>query len=264
MTSRRASSGTSTSDAKPAETRKPHTRILKCALEVEDCRAYWQHADDTEPVSAKRAFDEYWFGARSLARVEVLLANFRHRFDAFPPALPVLHRWTGMTPDTRRLICHWHLQLADPIYRELTGELFPSRRDTGRSDVTRDLVIRWIGEHSADWTMATRIQFASKLLSSAYAAGLVTSRRDPRPLSFPRVPDDALEYLMHLLRGVSFEGRLTDNPYLRSVGLDPGLLADRLRAIPTVQLRRAGDLDDFTWTHNSLASWAEARLGVAA
>ena len=70
------------------------------------------------------------------------------------------------------------------------------------------------------WTMATKVQFASKLLSAAYAAGLVASRRDPRPLTVPRVPDDALEYLLYLLREVEFEGTLLDNPYVASVGLD--------------------------------------------
>lgn len=252
---------------RPAETTQPHTRILKCALEVDDARAYWEHTDGSLPVSAKRAFDEYWFGARSLARVNVLVSNFRHRFDAFPPCLSVLHRWTGMSPDTRKLICHWHLQLSDPIYRVMTGEVFPSRRDAGHGEVTRDLMVRWIGEHAAThrsehaapWTMATRIQFASKLLSSALAAGLVTSRRDPRPLAFPRVPDDALEYLLYLLRGVDFEGRLGDNPYLRSLGFDAAMLADRLRTSRSVQLRRAGDLHDFTWAHDGLDAWADAR-----
>ena len=246
---------------KPAEVTRPHTRILKCALEVEDARAYWRHADSSSRPTAQQAFDEYWFGARSLARVEVLLTNFRHRFDAFPPSLPVLHRWTEMSPDTRRLICHWHLQLADPMYRELTGDFFPSRRAQGRPEVSRDLIVRWVGEHSAEWTMATRIQFASKLLSAALSAGLVTSRRDPRPLAFPRVPDEALAYLLYLLRGVTFEGRLADNPYLRSVGIDAGTLAARLRSIPAIELRRAGDLHDFTWAHPDLASWADAHLG---
>jgi hypothetical protein len=249
---------------KPSETTAPHTRILKCALEVEDARAYWQRCDGSTPATAQQAFDEYWFGARSLARVEVLLANFRHRFDAFPPSLSVLHRWSVMSPDTRKLICHWHLQLADPIYRELTGELFPSRHGGGRAEVSRDLLVRWIGAHSSAWTMATRIQFASKLLSASYATGLVTSRRDPRPLAFPRVPDDALAYLLHLLRGVRFDGYLADNPYLRSVGIDAGMLADRLRTIDGIELRRAGELHDFTWAHANLASWANAHLGVAA
>lgn len=249
---------------RPSEVAGLHTRLLKCALEVEDARAYWAHSDGTTHISAKRAFDEYWFGARSLARVEVLLTNFRHRFDAYPPALSVLHRWTGMSPDSRRLICHWHLQLADPIYRELTGVFFPSCRDQGRHAVTRDLLIQWVGAHSSEWTMGTRMQFASKLLSAALSAGLVTSRRDPRPLAFPRVPDDALEYLLHLLRGVEFQGRLTDNPYLRSVGFDGAMLADRLGTSRCVSLRRAGSLTDFTWAHEGLAAWAEARLGVAA
>ncbi len=249
---------------RPAETTKPHTRILKCALEVEDARAYWERTDGSEPVTPQRAFDEYWFGARSLARIEVLLTNFRHRFDAYPPSLSVLHRWTAMSPDTRRLICHWHLQLADPIYRELTGEVFPSRIDEGRPEITRDYIVRWIGAHSTEWTMGTRIQFASKLLSSALAAGLVTSRRDPRPLVFPRVPDEALEYLLHLLREVQFAGRLSDNPYLRSVGFSPGLLADRLRTVASIQLQRAGDLHDFTWAHDGLSAWADAKIGAAA
>jgi hypothetical protein len=61
--------------------------------------------------------------------------------------------------------------------------------------------------------MTTRIQFASKLLSAAYSAGLLAGNRDPRAVVFPRVPDDALEYLMYLLREVTFEGTLLSNPY---------------------------------------------------
>ena len=54
-----------------------HTRLSRCALEVEDSRAFWARADEATSVSAQQAFDEYWFGARSLARVEVLLSNMR-------------------------------------------------------------------------------------------------------------------------------------------------------------------------------------------
>jgi hypothetical protein len=101
----------------PAECTEIHTRLLKCALEVEDARAYWARAGTGAPVTAKTAFADYWFGARSLARIEVLLANLRARFDAYPEALVVLHAWRDMTPDTRVLVCHWHLQLSDPLYR---------------------------------------------------------------------------------------------------------------------------------------------------
>jgi hypothetical protein len=34
-----------------------HTRLLKCALEIEDSRAYWAHTDGSEAVTAQRAFD---------------------------------------------------------------------------------------------------------------------------------------------------------------------------------------------------------------
>ena len=101
---------------------------------------------------------------------------------------------------------------------------------------------------------------ASKLLSTAFAAGLVGGRRDPRPLVFPRINNDALSYLLHLLREVEFEGTLVDNPYLRSVGLEGSTLAARLRSLPTLRYRRTGDVIDFGWRHPSLAAWAEHDL----
>ena len=107
---------------KASEAKQVHTRLLKCALEVEDSRAYWRHRAEVAEASAHVAFDEFWFGARSLARVRVLLTNLRARFDAFPGSLAVLARWRQMDPDTRKVLCHWHLQAADPLYRR-----FPTR-----------------------------------------------------------------------------------------------------------------------------------------
>lgn len=250
---------------KPAETTDPHSRIMKCALELEEARAYWQHTDGSVEVTPQQAFDEFWFGARSLARVKVLLLNFRARFDAFPPSLSVLHRWPDMSPDTRRLIGHWHLQLADPLYRSFTGDYLVERRDRGRPEVTRDLVTAWVGEEGPErWTMSTRIQFASKLLSAAHAAGLVSKTRDPRPLTYPRVTDEALEYLVYLLRGVAIADSIVDNPYLRSVGLDATFAEQRLGALPSLRFQRQGDLVDFGWRYPSLGAWADARLSPPA
>ncbi|MCA9517407.1 MAG: DUF1819 domain-containing protein [Myxococcales bacterium] len=235
---------------------------MKCALEVEESRAYWRHAGGD--VSPQRAFDAYWFGAKSLSRVEVLIANMRARFDAFPPALDTLHRWTPMSPDTRRVLCHWHLQLADPLYRAFTGELLVARRDAYRAEVTRDVVVSWVRSTGpVRWTTPTHIQLASKLLSAAFAAGLVATNRDPRPLASPRVGDDALSYLMYLLRGVDIGGSLLDNPYLASVGLAGADLEARLRQLPGLAFRRQGDLVDFRWEHADLAAWADAYLPAA-
>jgi hypothetical protein len=235
---------------------------MKCALEVEDARAWWTHHPHTARVQAPQAFSEYWLGARSLPRTEVLLANLRARFDAFAPALSVLHRWPHMDADTRRLICHWHLQLSDPLYRRFTGEWLVQRRAGLRPSVTRDLVVTFMGEHGKpQWTLASRVQFASKLLSAAFAAGLVGSNRDPRPLPLPRVPDEALEYLLYLLRGVTFEGSLLANPYLASVGLAGPALDDRLRGLSALRFDRQGDLVAFDWQFTDLAAWAHDRLG---
>jgi hypothetical protein len=246
---------------KPQETTHTHTRLLKCALEIEDARAYWAHTDGSSDTTAQQAFDDYWFGARSLARVEVLLANMRARFSAFPAALQTLHRWPHMPPDTRKIICHWHLQVADPLYRAFTGDFMVERRNGPRPELTRDLVVGWVGQQGPDrWTMPTRIQFASKLLSSAFSAGLVGTNRDPRPLILPRVGDDALEYLLYFLREFQFEGTLMENPYLASLGLQGGALDERLRSLPGMAFQRQGDLIDFRWRYANLQAWAEANL----
>ena len=252
---------------RPSEVTKVHSRLLKCALEVEDCRAYWKHVDPEIPGDSRAhpAFEAYWFGARSLARVKVLVINFRYRFDAYPEALEVLRRWEHMDPNTRKLVCHWHLQLADPLYRMFTGEYLVQRLESGRPEVTRDLVAGWVKEHAPErWRTNTLIHYASKLLSAAFTAGLVGSNRDPRPLTLPRVGDDALTYLLYLLRGVTFEGTLIDNPYLASVGLVHDVLTDRLRGLEALQFRRQGDLVDFAWGHQDLAAWASHSLFVAA
>ncbi len=244
---------------RPSEHHEVHTRLLKCALVVEETRAYWEQVQPGVRPSVQRAFEEYWFGAKSLARVKVLLANFRVRYESFSPCLELLHAWRGMDPVTRALVCHWHLQLADPVYRAFSGDWLARRREGPRAEVTRDLVVSWVGEHGPDrWTMVTRIQLASKLLSAARSAGLVGSVRDPRPLVFPRVSDVALTYLLHLLRGVDFEGTMLDNPYLRSVGLTGGPLEDRLRGLSALDFSRQGDLVDFGWRHPDLLAWARA------
>ncbi len=250
---------------RPAEVTELHTRLMKCALELSDVRAYWRRRDPTQPPpTASQAFSEYWFGARSTDRVEVLLANFRARFDAFPPALSVLHRWSSMAPETRTLISHWHLQLADPLYRAFTGDFLPRRRDALKPEVARDLVVSWVAQVGRTrWMPASQIQFASKLLSAAFSAGLVTSNRDPRPLRFPPVPDDALGYLLYLLRGVDFAGTLLANPYLASVGLDGTFLDDALRRVPGLRYARMGDLQDLDFQYPDMHAWAEACLDLA-
>jgi hypothetical protein len=243
-----------------AEQDQVHTRLLKCALEEDEARAYW--ASHTPELTAALAFERYTFGAaKSMPRVEVLLSTMRARFDAFPHALSVLKRWPHMSPRTRRVICHWHLQLSDPLYRRFTGEYLVQRHSAAVPEVYRELIVSWVERQGQGrWTISTRVQFASKLLSAAHDAGLVTTTRDPRPVAYPAVPDDALEYLLYTLRAVRFEGTLLDNLYLRSVGLADEALDERLRALPALNFSRQGALLDLGWRYETLGDWCSARV----
>ena len=240
-----------------------HTRLLKCTLEVEHSRAYWRHMGErTDPVAARSvAHEQFWFGARSLERTGILLTNFRARYDAFPGALPALRSWDAMDPLARRLLCHWHLQLSDPLYRRFAGDYLVERRRRVPAEVSHGPVVKWVAEQGGErWGMGTRVQFASKLLTSALAAGLIGSSRDPRPLLWPRVDDLSLAYLLYLLRETEFQGSLLANPYLASIGLCGTELEKRLKTLPGLRFRRQGDLIDFGWVYPDLVTWAEIQF----
>ena len=249
-------------DSKPvAEETVPHTRMMKCTLEVESSRAYWAECGLIgKPISTQHAFERAIFGSKTYLRVEGLIADMRHRYDAFPSALPVLGHWHGIDPADRVLICHWHTQLADPLYRRFTGELLVDRHQHGpRPTVDRTMATEWLeAQVPGRWQFPTRSKIASKMLTSAMTAGILASNRDPRTIRFPRVSDTALAYLMYLLREVRFDGTLIANPYVASVGFDADTLSRRLRTIPALGFRRQGELIDFQWQHDAMEQWAEA------
>jgi hypothetical protein len=246
----------------PSEETDIHTQLLRFALGVEPSRDYWANVDpDATPVDAEDAFEARWFGQATESRVRLVLKNMRLRYDAYPAALAVLADWGHRAaPDVRRLLCHWHLQLADPMYRRFTGEYLPTRRREGRPAVERHEVVEWVETRQPDrWGNATRVQWASKLMSAAADSGLLDSKRGTRQLDSPEVPDVALSYLCHLLHEVDIEGDLLDNPYLRSVGLQGRLRDERIRRLDDVDVHRMGDLIDFQSSVGDLHGWREAR-----
>jgi hypothetical protein len=252
----------STPVASASEATEVHTRLLRLALGVEESRAYWERLDPSVPSAGRplRAFQERWFGGKSLDRVRFLLSAFSERFDQFPGALDVLRRFAGSDPITRQLICHFHVQLSDPIYRSFTGRFLVRRRDLRDASVDRDVTARWIrDEYPGRWAAATEVQFASKLLSAASEAGVITSKKDPRTILIPKVSDLVLGYVLYMLRGIRFEGTLVENPYLASLGLTDRFLEQRLRVLSGVSYRRLGDVLDFEWEYPNLIAWAEGQ-----
>lgn len=239
------------------ESTEVHTRILRLALGVDESRGYWEHVDPdvVGPERVEAANEAKWFGDKSAARVKFLLSAMQERFDAFPNALDVLRRWSsGLDDDARRAICHWHVQLADPIYRRFTGELLPKKRASKKPELDFAVVEAWVeSKYPGRWSAATVTQFASKLLSTATEAGLVSGKRDTRTLESPKIPDRALSYLLYLLRETRFKGTLVANPYLASVGIDD--VHARVRAgVPGIAMG-----DDLIWASPNLAAFGESR-----
>ena len=247
--------------ASPAEASELHTGILRLTLALEESWRYWEHVDPSVPRARRvtQAFEERWFGAKSLERVRYLITAFGSRFDAFPAALSALSRWRSIDMASRQLICHWHMQLSDPLYRRFADEFIGQRRRlSSAGHVSRDVVLRWLrNEYPNRWAEATLVQFASKLLSAALEAGLV-SRRDPRTLHHPKVGDQALAYFFYVLRETRFAGTLTDNPYFRSVGLDQDALLGRARQLPGLRIRSMLQLIEIDWSFPDIATWATA------
>ncbi|MGB7347370.1 MAG: BrxA family protein [Pirellulaceae bacterium] len=237
---------------------------MKCTLEVDHSRSYWQACGEVgRPVTTAEAFEKAIFGSRTYSRVERLISDMRHRFDAFPSSLNVLMRWADVKPSDRTVICHLHTQLADPLYRQFTGTFLVERFESLRSSIDRELVIDWI-ESSVPgrWKVPSRSKIASKMMTSAMTVGLLESNRDPRSIAFPRVSDTVITYLMYLLREVDFAGTLLKSPYVASLGFDLETLVGRLRTIPSLGFNRQGDLLHFGWQHESLMQWAEHELSL--
>lgn len=249
---------------RPKEATAFHTRLLKAGLAVEESRAYWERRRSQSAPDAQTAFAEYWFGAKSVLWLKRLLADMRERFEVFPEAIEVLARWDRMPSATRVSICHWHLQLADPLYRAFTGTFLPRRYRDGYDTTPGEIVTQWIDELCPNrWQLATRKQFARKLLYAATDAGLLKAAKTEWSFRTPSVDDSALHYLMYLLRGITIEGTITTNPYLRSMGIEENDLARRLHTAAPVVLHRQGSLIDFTWRFASLTEWASASVDAS-
>ncbi len=246
-------------DTKPQEETAVHTRMLRMGLAEDDSLTYWSHAARglTAEQTFEAAFQERWFGSRTLARVRYLVLNFQHRFDAFPQALAALNLWSPADVSDRTAICHWHLQLSDPLYREFTSSLFAQRWQRPSPTIDRTAAIRWVeAKMEGRWSASTSQRMASGLLSTCSEAGLCEPLKPIRNLSFPRISDQALGYLLYLLRDVSFQGSLQENPYTQSVGLDGELWQQRVRKLPWLSYSRTGDVQDIKWQYDSLQSWA--------
>ncbi|MEN8446803.1 MAG: hypothetical protein ABG776_17535 [Cyanobacteria bacterium J06555_13] len=248
-----------------AEVAQFHTRLLRVSLALDESRTYWEHAMPELPKTQRAllAFEGRWFGSKSMERVKRLLAEFSHRYEMYPDVLAVLRQWKPKDPVTRQNICHWHLQLTDPMYRAFTGDFLEQRRFQSAATINRDIAARWVSQNlSTQWASATVLRMATALITCATAAGLCESTPGSRSLGYPKVTDEALGYWLYTLRGLQFEGTLLANPYLASVGLSEGFLEDRLRQLSGLRFSRMGELHEFQWQYPDVSHWAKGELAL--
>ncbi len=251
-----------------AEVVQFHTRLLRVSLVTEESYSYWQHyradisSDRLLGEITQTAFEERWFGSKSMARTQLLMKEFAQRYDAYPVAISVLHCWQPRDPVLRRNLCHWHLQLVDPLYRSFTDTYLLQRRMLTEPTIDRDTVGRWASQQKGidRWAPATLSRMATGLIAAAASAGLCSTKAGKRTLEYPQVSDRALEYWLYFLRHLNFAGTLLDNPYWRSVGLTEGFLETRLQRLPSISFRRMGKLTDFGWKYKNLECWAIGEL----
>lgn len=246
-----------------SEVEKFHSRLLRLSLAIADSQAYWQNwrAEISEQQKIEIAFEERWFGNKSMPRIQTLLNNFNHRFDAYPIALKVLCVWYPRDLVTRQNICHWHLQLSDPLYRCFSDQFLEQRRANLQENIDRDGVVRWLsGQIQAEWSTSTVTRMATALITCATTAGLCSDGIGTRQLQYPKVTDEALSYWLYFLRHLSFTGSLVSNPYWRSLGLRDEMLEKRFRRLSSIRFQRMGELADFGWQYPDLWAMAQAEL----
>lgn len=250
----------------PPEKAEEHTRILRVMLNAEDSRSYVRHAereDYAHPADAdavrRLAFENRWFGNKSEARVNTLLGDMALRFDPYPDALRALNVWSPPL-DVFSWVCHFHVQLADPIYREFTGKFFPERLNDGYTSIDRGAVAAWVESRwPGRWAPTTVMKFAANMLSTGHQAGLFSGARDPRPLLKPTPPGVAVEYLLYLLREVETSEGFLDGPYMRSITPTRLHAIETIRGLANVSLSVLGDVATMDWAYGTLLEWAEAQ-----
>lgn len=176
-----------------------HTGLLRMSLEVEASQVFWTLADDRESPRERRerAQREGWYPEFSEARYRYVLSELERRFPS--AARKALRAWR---PDQQTaLVCHWHLQWSDPLYRDFTSSYLVTawampEQGVGVSDIEGWLFQR--GTHHA-WSPSTRRRLASGLLGAATEAGFLSGHGRRRELRTVGVDRTSLAYLRAFL-----------------------------------------------------------------
>lgn len=199
-----------------------HTGLLRLGLAVTASVAFWQHADPEETVQQRRlrAASEEWFGPLSASRHRYLLNQLTKRFSA--TALQALKRWQ---PDPERqapLVCHWHLQWSDPLYRDFVSSYLVSAWARPDPGINVAMVDDWLSQRGShvSWSVSTRRRLASGLLAAAREAGFLKGHGRDKELRTVTVDAACHAYLRSLLATTPQPERLAEELFLSGTLLE--------------------------------------------
>lgn len=201
------------------EVTTPHTGLLRLGLAASHSVTFWSRATTDQSVDqlCATAEKERWFGDLTPSRLKYLVRQLQKRFPY--PARELLTFQARPEPHQNTLICHWHLQLVDPLYRAYTSSFLLGCWSSPTTTVSIDASASWVkAQPSAKrWAGNTQRRMASGLLSAATEAGLVArTGRNERELKLPPVDSKDLAYLHRLL--LRADAVDNEETYLMSVG----------------------------------------------
>jgi len=201
------------------EIKAPHTGLLRLGLALEQSVVFWQKAGEDKPVAdlQDQAWDEGWFSEVSRTRARYLVTQLEKRFPF--EVRNLLHFKAKPGEQQNRLVCHWSLQLTDPVYRDYTCHYLLNRWASPETIATLDGSQEWVRSLplAAEWSTNTVRRMASGLLSAATEAGLCSpSGKSERTLRLPPVTEEDRDYLGKLLKLAGAEEHLST--YLTAVG----------------------------------------------
>lgn len=178
-----------------------HTGLLRMGLEVGPSMVYWQRAKENEDGLAhrQRATEEGWFPELSPARLRYLMGELEKRFPA--GTLRALKEWRPEAERQAPLVCHWHLQWSDPLYRDFTSGYLVGAWAGPEAGVSVPAVDSWLSQRGthADWSPSTRRRLASGLLAAASDAGFLKGTGRDKELRTVTVDAASMAYLQSLL-----------------------------------------------------------------
>ena len=153
----------------------PHTGLLRLGLATAYSVIFWSRATEDIPAAeiARTAEEQGWFGDISSSRVRYVVRQLQKRFPY--PARKLLGFQPRAGSGQDALVCHWHLQLNDPLYRHYTSHYLLGCWSGPTTSVTLDGTEQWVrGRPSArEWKANTQRRMASGLMSAATEAGLI-------------------------------------------------------------------------------------------